>query len=98
MTAAAFALSTPAPETLAVSGALTFATASEALSSVRGALDQGRQSRLDLGGLTTSDSAGLATVLAVLAHSRTQGRVLTVENIPAGMHALARVSGVDSFL
>jgi phospholipid transport system transporter-binding protein len=92
----AFQLGNPAPETLAVSGALTFATAAEALDAARRQLDGGRQVNLDLAGLSQVDSAGLATVLALLAHARSQGKTLSVTHAPAGLQALARVSGVDS--
>jgi phospholipid transport system transporter-binding protein len=94
---ASFQLSNPAPETLAVSGALTFTTAADALNAARAELDRGKQVNLDLAGVAQADSAGLATILALLAHARTQGRALSVNNAPAGLHALARVSGVDSF-
>jgi phospholipid transport system transporter-binding protein len=92
-----FQLSNPAPETLAVSGELTFATAADALSAARAELDRGKQVQLDLAGVNQADSAGLAAVLALLAHARTRGRALSVSHVPAGLHALARVSGVDSF-
>ena len=59
-------------------------------------LDGGRQVNLDLAGLSQVDSAGLATVLALLAHARSQGKTLSVTHAPAGLQALARVSGVDS--
>nr|WP_193570570.1 STAS domain-containing protein [Luteibacter yeojuensis] len=88
----------PAPDTLAVSGALTFATASDVLSTARAELDRGRQVSLDLSGVGQADSAGLATVLALLAHARGEGRALSVANAPAGLQALARVSGVESLL
>ena len=96
MSQPAFQLGNPAPETLTVSGALTFATAAEALDAARHQLDGGRQVNLDLAGLSQVDSAGLATVLALLAHARSQGRTLSVTHAPAGLQALARVSGVDS--
>jgi phospholipid transport system transporter-binding protein len=98
VTEASCSLTTPAPDTLAVSGALTFATAAKSLDAARAELDRGRQSVLDLAGVTHTDSAGLATVLALLAHARTQGRAVKVANAPAGLHALARVSGVDALL
>ncbi|HEY4294629.1 STAS domain-containing protein [Luteibacter sp.] len=98
MSQRAFQLSHPAPETLAVSGALTFATASEVLSAGRAELDRGGQVALDLAGVGQADSAGLATVLALLAYARGKGRSLSVVNTPAGLQALARVSGVDSLL
>ena len=98
MNQAGFELSHPAPGTLAVAGALTFATASEALSAGRAELDRGAQVSLDLSGVGQADSAGLATVLALLAHARGKGRALSVTNAPAGLQALARVSGVESLL
>ncbi|MGE7137191.1 STAS domain-containing protein [Luteibacter sp. NPDC031894] len=91
-------MSHPAPETLAVSGALTFATASDVLDAGRAELDRGRQVALDLSGVAQADSAGLATVLALLAHARGKGTALSVVGAPAGLLALARVSGVDSLL
>lgn len=96
--ASSFSLTTPSPDTLAVSGDLTFATAAGALESARGELDRGSQTVLDLGGLSHADSAGLATVLALLAHARTQGRAIKVARVPEGLQALARVSGVDELL
>lgn len=98
MSQPSFSLTTDAPGTLAVSGALTFATAADALQAGRHDLDRGGQSTLDLAGVTHADSAGLATVLAWLAHARGAGKPLAVTNAPAGLLALARVSGVDTFL
>ena len=98
MSQPAFQLSHPAPETLAVSGALTFATASDVLNAGRAELDRGRQVALDLSGVAQVDSAGLATVLALLAHARGKGSALSVTNAPVGLQALARVSGVESLL
>ncbi|WP_285402988.1 STAS domain-containing protein [Luteibacter sp. ME-Dv--P-043b] len=98
MSQASFSLATPSPDTLAVSGDLTFATATAALDGARAELDRGNQTVLDLGGVSHADSAGLATVLALLAHGRTKGRAISVARAPQGLHALARVSGVDALL
>lgn len=98
MSQPAFSLSSPSPDTLAVSGDLTFATAARALETARVELDRTSPTSLDLAGVSHADSAGLATVLALLAHSRTKGRPLKVTNAPAGLLALARVSGVDPLL
>lgn len=87
-----------APGALVVSGALTFATAASALEAGRAALGRGQQTTLDLGGVTQADSAGLATVLALLAHARQNGRQMKVANVPKGLEALARVSGVNTLL
>jgi phospholipid transport system transporter-binding protein len=95
---ASFSLTTTAPGTLGVSGALTFATAASALEAARAELDRSGQTTLDLGGVTHADSAGLATLLALLAHARTQGKTLAVTHTPEGLLALARVSGVENLL
>jgi phospholipid transport system transporter-binding protein len=87
-----------APGALVVSGALTFATAASALEAGRAAIARGQQTTLDLAGVTQADSAGLATVLALLAHARQNGREMKVANVPTGLEALARVSGVNTFL
>ncbi|TCV92136.1 phospholipid transport system transporter-binding protein [Luteibacter rhizovicinus] len=98
MSASAFSLETSAPDTLAVTGALSFTTAAAVLEATTAELTRGGQTTLDLAGVTHADSAGLACLLAVLASARSQGRTLTVSNVPAGLHALAQVSGVDQLV
>jgi phospholipid transport system transporter-binding protein len=98
VTSSSFSLTTTTPGSLGLSGALTFATAAQALESARVELDRNGQTTLDLSGVTHADSAGLATLLALLAHARTQGKTLTVTHTPEGLQALARVSGVENLL
>ena len=86
------------PDGVRVSGALTFANAAEALEALSAAVARGGRHTLDLAGVTRSDSAGLACVLAVLAKAAEQGRKLTVRNIPEGMHLLASVCEVESLM
>jgi len=88
----------PDRDTLALSGALTFATAAHALAEAVRALAMGSQTRLDLGGLTGADSAGLACVLALIADASRVGRRLIVINLPDGLRALAQVCGVERML
>ena len=92
-----FRLEAAAPSTLAVSGVLDFDTATAALAAMRAALDPAIE-RLDLAGVTASDSAGLACVLAAVAESGQRGRRLQVVGMPAGMRALAQVCEVDTLL
>ncbi|KJV36456.1 STAS domain-containing protein [Luteibacter yeojuensis] len=87
-----------APGALAVSGALTFATAAAVLAAGRTALERNAPPTLDLAGVTQADSAGLASVLALLAHARQKGTDMKVANAPRGLEALARVSGVSTLL
>lgn len=95
---AGVALAQPDAATLALSGALTFATAARAFTEGRRALAAGEQTRLDLGGLGRVDSAGLACVLALAAAASRKGRHLQVVRWPAGLHALAAVCDVEALL
>ncbi len=85
-------------DTLALSGALTFATATQAWREGRRALAAGAQTRLDLSGLTRADSAGLACVLALAADASRAGRRLEVVNWPDGLRTLAEVCDVAALL
>jgi phospholipid transport system transporter-binding protein len=98
VSAAAFQLQRTAPGTLGVSGVLSFDTAAAALAAIAAALAAESIARLDLDGVERSDSAGLACVLAAQAEARRLGRTLEVENLPAGMLALAQVCEVDALL
>ena len=88
------AITRDTPDTISVSGELTFATAQKALADVRSAVSQASPTTLDLGGVSRADSAGLACVLAILA----EAPALTVARMPDGMRALARVSDVEPML
>jgi phospholipid transport system transporter-binding protein len=92
---AAFQLERTAPDTLGISGVLSFDTAAAALAAIGAAMVAGPVTRLDLARVERSDSAGLACVLAAQAQARQLGRTLVVENMPEGMRALAQVCEVD---
>jgi len=85
-------------DTLALSGALTFATAARAFAEGTRALAAGAQTRLDLGGVTRVDSAGLACVLGLAAAASRAGRRLGVVHWPEGLRALAAVCDVETLL
>jgi len=86
------------PATLAVTGALVFDSAAHALKQADELLKKTPHDTLDLAGVTATDSAGLACVLAVLATARRQGGKLRVVNMPASLNALARVCEVGPLL
>jgi phospholipid transport system transporter-binding protein len=96
--AAGFRLDVDSPATLVVAGELGFDTAKDALQAIQSALADARINRLDLAGVTRSDSAGLACVLAVVADVHRRGRALEVVHMPAGMQALAQVCEVDRMM
>jgi|KBSSwiStaDraftv2_1062776.scaffolds.fasta_scaffold1220315_1 phospholipid transport system transporter-binding protein len=97
MSAAAFQVTRAAPDALQVSGALTFATAAQALAAIDAAAADGCR-QVDLAGVSQSDSAGLACVLAVLAKAAERGHALALRNVPEGMRVLAQVCEVDRLL
>lgn len=88
------------PDRLCVRGALTFRTAKRAATSALRLLDESTAKSLevDCGGVSESDSAGLAVLLNWLARAQQLGRGLRFSNLPAGIHALARISDVDEIL
>lgn len=101
MTSAAhrgFRLLTDVPAVLGVAGVLDFDTAAPALQAIQSALAAGPVTLLDLAGVSRSDSAGLACVLAAMAEAARHGRTLQVTHMPAGMQALANVCEVDGLI
>lgn len=96
--AAPVQLSSPAPGVLAMSGALVFATAARALADARRAVLRGDVSTLDLAGVTASDSAGLAVLLALRRASLASGSTLTITALPATLRALAQLGEVEALL
>lgn len=87
-----------APDTIRVSGVLTFANAAKALDVIGAAVARDGRSVIDLSGVMRSDSAGLACVLAVLSGAAERGRSLVVRNMPEGMHLLASVCEVEGLM
>lgn len=86
------------PGSVRVAGELTFGNAAASLAMIGAAVARDGRSVLDLSGVTRSDSAGLACVLAVLAQSAERGRRLSVRHVPEGMHLLASVCEVEGLL
>jgi len=95
--AAAFALTASTPDTLAASGAFTFATAAAALAACRERLPRGNAT-LDLAGVAHADSAGLAVLLALAGDARKHGGTLHIANAPESLRALAQLADVDRLL
>jgi phospholipid transport system transporter-binding protein len=82
------------PGRVTVTGELTFASARDARQIGVLVLECARAERIaiDCGGVTRADSAGLAVLLDWLAWGRRKSRVVTLENLPAALVAIARIS------
>ena len=83
-----------------VRGELTFATARQARETGLRVLDAQRGERIvvDCAAVTRADSAGLAVLLDWLAWGRRQKRIVSLQNLPASLVAIARISEVDELL
>ncbi|MEO5811170.1 MAG: STAS domain-containing protein [Rhodanobacter sp.] len=97
-TPATFQLAQDTPDTLTLRGVLSFATAAQALQALQAALAKAAVTVLDLSGVTHGDSAGLSSLLAVMAEASARGRPVTLVHLPEGMQTLAGVCGVDRML
>jgi phospholipid transport system transporter-binding protein len=88
------------PGRFAARGVLTFANGKRALSEGLHALrtSSARDLEVDCSGITHSDSAGLAVLLDWMAVMKREGRPLCFANLPSGLLAVARISGVDGML
>lgn len=77
--------------------ALTFQTARAALAQGAAAIAAG-ETVFDLGGVKTADSSGVALMLAWQRRAKDAGRALAFVNVPANLHTLAGVYGVEALL
>ena len=94
------AISEPTQGRIVVTGELTFATARDARQVGTLVLESSRATNLviDCAGVARADSAGLAVLLDWLAWARRKSRPVKLENLPASLVAIARISEVDGLL
>ena len=86
------------PGRAAVSGTLSFATAGELLSPGCVSIGSGEAHSIDLAGVSSTDSAGLALLIEWLSLAKCSGQTLRYENIPSQLQQLAKLSEVDELL
>jgi phospholipid transport system transporter-binding protein len=93
-------ISEPSSGRIVVTGELTFASARDARQLGVLVLESSRADRIvvDCAGVTRADSAGLAVLLDWLAWGRRKSRPINLENLPASLVAIARISEVDELL
>src|SRR3954471_551969 len=88
------------PGRVVVKGDLTFATARDARQLGVAAFGRSGAERfeVDCGAVTRADSAGLAVLLDWLSGGRRHSRAVSLQNLPASLIAIARISEVDGLL
>lgn len=94
------AVSEPSSGRVVVEGELTFATARHARQVGILVLESSTAGRIvmDCGAVTRADSAGLAVLLDWLAWGRRRSRAVSLQNLPASLVAIAKISEVDELL
>lgn len=81
-----------------VQGPLSFDTAGKALDGSLALFADEKHIELDLGGVETTDSAGLALLVEWAAWAHREHRKLVLHQLPAQAQALAHISEVDTLL
>lgn len=93
-----FSIESAGPERLKARGELDFETAAAALQAGLALLPRGGRCTIDLAGVTSADSAGLAVLVEWLAAAAERGGSLAFEAVPAQLRAIARISDLESLL
>lgn len=87
-----------AGDRLVVAGELDFTTVVQVLNDALPLLGAGAEIRIDLQGVTRSDSAGLALLIEWMRAAQRLGKSVQFLNIPSQMLDIARVSSLDQVL
>ena len=94
----AFTITADGNDRLQATGELTFTTAAAALQSGLSLLKRQGSWVVDLAGVTSGDSAGVAVLVEWLAAARASSVSVRYENVPAQMLAIARIADLDELL
>ena len=87
-----------ADDRLVVEGELDFTTVVALLGDAQPLLEAGTDVRIDLQGITRSDSAGLALLIEWMRTAQRLDKAIQFLNIPPQMLDIARVSSLDQVL
>jgi|SRR5689334_21066382 len=82
----------------ALVGPVTIETAGGIIDAARGAWPETGDSVVDFASVTEADSAALALIFKWQRDAAKKGRKIRCINIPANLHALARLYGVDALI
>lgn len=93
-----FRIEPAGPERLRAIGELDFSTAAAALEQGEAMLATGQRWTVDLSGVTSGDSAGVAVLLEWLSAAAARRAALSFESIPQQMLAIARISELEDLL
>ncbi len=80
-----------------IPAAITMRTASKGLADLCRAIDGG-ETEFSAEALAHSDSSAVAVLIAAIRHGRQAGKAIRVTGLPASLHSLARLYGVDGLI
>jgi phospholipid transport system transporter-binding protein len=95
---APFGIAAAGPGRLLARGELSFATAGQALRDGLALLPSSGRCTIDLAGITSADSAGLAVLIEWLSVASERGCILLLEAVPAQLRAIARISDLEELI
>lgn len=95
---ALFGIAAAGPDRLMARGELSFASAGQALQDGLALLPSAGPCTIDLAGVTSADSAGLAVLIEWLSVAGERGGTLAFEAVPAQLRAIARISDVEELI
>jgi phospholipid transport system transporter-binding protein len=95
---APFGIGVAGPGRLLARGELSFATAEQALRDGLALLPSGGACTIDLTGITSADSAGLAVLIEWLSVAADRGSKLSFDAVPAQLRAIARISDLEELI
>lgn len=93
-----FAIAADGDARLQATGDLTFTTAAAALRDGLNLLKRDGTWVVDLSGVISGDSAGVAVLVEWMAAVRAAGGSIRYENVPAQMRAIARIADLEDLL
>lgn len=93
-----FEIATVGDARLQATGDLTFTTAAAALRDGLSLLTRNGTWIVDLEGVTSGDSAGVAVLVEWIAAVRAAGGSIRYENVPAQMRAIVRIADLEDLL
>mgnify|MGYP003406531949 FL=1 len=95
---ALFGIAAAGPDRLMARGELSFASAGQALQDGLALLPSAGPCTIDLSGITSADSAGLAVLIEWLSVAGERGSALAFEAVPAQLRAIARISDLEELI
>jgi phospholipid transport system transporter-binding protein len=81
-----------------ITGELSFSTVTDVMDETTLLFEKIAEIKIDLAGVTRSDSAGLALLIEWMRQAKKMKKTIQFKNLPAQMRAIADVTGLEEYL